>query len=68
MGIYWTIQTVEKWQEVKKIGYLIGVREHIWPEFIEPYHWMMQQMVEELQIIKVSIQYGYGKIGQIFEE
>jgi len=48
MGIYWTIQTIEKWAEVKKIGYLIGVREYIWPEFIEPYHWMMQQMVEKL--------------------
>ena len=48
MGIYWTIQSIEKWEEVKNSSYLLGVHEHIWPEFVEPYHWMMQQMDEKI--------------------
>lgn len=48
MGIYWTIQTMEKWQLAKNLGFLIGHREHIWPDFSEPYHWMMRQMAERL--------------------
>ena len=34
MGIYWTIQYIEKWEEVKNTSYLLGVHKHIWPEFI----------------------------------
>lgn len=48
MGIYWTIQTIEKWNEVKNSSYLLGVHDHIWPDFIEPYHWMMKQMDEKI--------------------
>ncbi|MCM3180645.1 DUF3841 domain-containing protein [Cytobacillus horneckiae] len=49
MGIFWTIQSAAKWEEVKKIGYLIGVHEQIWPEFVEPYLWMMEQMKSKIK-------------------
>ncbi|MBY7114874.1 DUF3841 domain-containing protein [Bacillus sp. 17RED48] len=44
MSTFWTIQSVEKWNEVKSIGCLTGTSDHVWPEFIEPYKWMVQQM------------------------
>ncbi|MDQ0231374.1 DUF3841 domain-containing protein [Metabacillus malikii] len=48
MGIYWTIQSVGKWQKVNKTGFLVGAREYIWPEFLDSYHWMMEQMKVKL--------------------
>lgn len=44
MATYWTIQTISKWWEVQSLGYLTGNRAYIWEEFVEPYHWMMEQM------------------------
>ncbi|MBM7604947.1 hypothetical protein JOC75_002951 [Metabacillus crassostreae] len=49
MGIYWTIQSAGKWEQIKRLGYLEGERKYIWPEFIEPYLWMMNQMNSKLK-------------------
>ncbi|CAM4401654.1 hypothetical protein BAMA_18290 [Bacillus manliponensis] len=49
MGTFWTIQSIEKWQEVKDIGYLTGAYDYVWPEFIEPYQWMVQQMKSRIK-------------------
>lgn len=48
MATYWSIQTMSKWQEVQKLGYLKGNADYIWEEFAEPYAWMMQQMKSKL--------------------
>ena len=42
MPTFWTIQTMEKWIEAQRLGYLIGDEKYIWEEFIEPYQWMKQ--------------------------
>ncbi len=48
MATYWTIQMMDKWDEVQSLGYLIGDEKYIWGDFIEPYHWMMGQMKKRL--------------------
>lgn len=48
MGTYWTIQSFQKWEEIKRLGYLSGNKEYIWPEFIEAYHWLMGKMSEKI--------------------
>ena len=48
MATYWTIQTMEKWNEVQRLGYLTGHENYIWEDFIEPYQWMMGQMKKRL--------------------
>lgn len=48
MATYWTIQTMEKWKEAQRLGYLFGDEKYIWEEFIEPYQWMMGQMKKRL--------------------
>lgn len=48
MSTYWTIQSIEKWIEIKKRGYLTANPDFIWPEFIEAYHWLMKKMNEKI--------------------
>lgn len=48
MATYWTIQTMNKWEDVEKVGYLMGDIQFIWEEFVEPYKWMMAQMKNRL--------------------
>ncbi|MEG0472091.1 MAG: DUF3841 domain-containing protein [Solibacillus sp.] len=48
MATYWTIQTMGKWEEVKRLGYLTGDRQFVWEEFVEPYKWMMTQMEKRI--------------------
>ena len=48
MATYWTIQTLDKWKEVQKLGYLTGDRNYISEDFVGPYEWMMEQMKERL--------------------
>jgi hypothetical protein len=45
MKTYWTIQTIEKWNKAKQLGYLQGDEEYVDEEFFKPYYyWMMGQM------------------------
>lgn len=48
MATYWTIQTMEKWHEVQRLGYLTADINYIWDDFIDSYHWMMEQMEKQL--------------------
>lgn len=49
MGIYYTIQTLGKWEEAKKKGYLKGDGRYAWRSFLNPYHWMIQQMNKRIK-------------------
>lgn len=46
MGRFWSLQTVEAWDEAQKRGYLEGSEEHA--AFLEEYNWMMEQMKKRL--------------------
>jgi hypothetical protein len=48
MTRYWTNQTIEAWEHAQRVGYLIGNPEFIWEEFLQPYHWMINQMEKRL--------------------
>ena len=48
MGKFYTIQTIAAWDEAQRIGYLVGNRDFIWPDFLQAYHWMMDHMRERL--------------------
>lgn len=46
MNTYWTLQTVEAWEQYKKLGYLEGASAHaVYPN---EYQWIMQQMKKRL--------------------
>lgn len=47
MKLY-TIQNQNAWYEAQRTGCLVGNKDYIWPDFIEPYHWMMDQMKKKL--------------------
>lgn len=49
MGTFYTIQTVDAWKGAQIKGYLVGEREYIYKDWLEPYHWMMSQMVERVK-------------------
>lgn len=46
MGIYWSLQTLEAWEEAQKIGYLEGFEKYA--TFSEEYRWMIEQMKKRL--------------------
>ncbi|MDQ1146528.1 hypothetical protein QE429_003355 [Bacillus sp. SORGH_AS 510] len=48
MGTYWTIQTIDAWENAKQLGFLSGDPNKIWPEFSDAYNWMMQQMKKKI--------------------
>lgn len=45
---YYTIQSLEAWNEAQKVGYLVGKEKHIEEYFIMPYKWLMEQMLKVL--------------------
>jgi hypothetical protein len=49
LGIYWSIQTKQAWEAALERGYLVGDPKYIWEGFIEPYHWMMEQMKKRIK-------------------
>ncbi|MCU7667645.1 DUF3841 domain-containing protein [Bacillus thuringiensis] len=44
MGIYYTNQTIEAYNELEKNGYLMGVKKFIYTDFLPSYQWMIEQM------------------------
>lgn len=60
MGTFWNIQTFDAWKNAMQLGYLIGNKEYIWPEFIDAYHWMMKQMNIRFQAILENTLSGFG--------
>ncbi|PZD95905.1 hypothetical protein DNH61_10710 [Paenibacillus sambharensis] len=44
----WTIQSFHAWEEALASGYLVGNVNFVWEEFLQPYHWMMEQMKNRL--------------------
>lgn len=47
MKLY-TIQSQNAWVEAQHVGFLVGNKEYVWSEFLEPYQWMMDQMSKRL--------------------
>jgi hypothetical protein len=45
---YWSIQTYEGWIAAQQKGMLVGDPAFIWEDFIKPYEWLMNQMVDKL--------------------
>jgi len=45
---FWTIQTYEAWEDAVSLGQLVGNPKYIWDDFLQPYHWMMEQMRKRL--------------------
>lgn len=45
---FWTIQTVEAWNQAVSKGYLVGHREYIFEDFLDGYLWMMSEMKKRL--------------------
>jgi hypothetical protein len=46
---YYTIQTIEAWNQAIELKYLEGNVDYIDKSFIEPYHWLMDQMEKRLK-------------------
>jgi Domain of unknown function (DUF3841) len=46
LGIYWTMQTIEAWEQAVKQGFLVGDKDLAM--FPESYQWMMRQMKQKL--------------------
>lgn len=47
--IVYSVQTLEAYYKMREQGYLVGIKEYIWPEFIKPYQWMMNQMEKHME-------------------
>lgn len=45
---YWTIQTVEAWNQAQALGFLKGNPEYVWQEFMRSYRWMISQMKQRM--------------------
>ena len=48
MGRFWTIHPLEAWRHFQRQGFIVGDPKYICEDFIEPYHWMMEQMKKRL--------------------
>lgn len=48
MGIYWTIQSAGKWEEIQKKGVLTANPDFIWPEDLKAYNWLREKMNEKI--------------------
>ena len=48
MGTFYTIQTIEAYQELQEKGYILGTKRYIWFDFLIPYKWMIEQMKKRI--------------------
>ena len=47
--VVYSVQTLEAYYQMREQGYLVGNKKYIWPDFVEPYHWMMEQMERRIK-------------------
>lgn len=47
--MFYTIQSIEKWELANQLGYLEGDKEYVYEYFLDAYKWMMQQMKTRLR-------------------
>lgn len=46
--MFYTIQSIDKWNHAKQVGYLEGNKEYINNGFLKTYKWMIKQMQKRL--------------------
>lgn len=48
IGVYYTVQNMEAWNESKAKGFLEGNKDYVWEGSYKAYSWMIEQMKKRL--------------------